>query len=175
MVTTSAPVVGSYGGYVGSIHGSQVSSVGIGVPPEYYSEELSREDFDDEVLFYARGGEFGKTYTAYIGSRDGFHFVLVHHIVGPRKIYRIKEEELRVLDVFPLTLDRNYWVSLSKALGTDVFPEVGLSLSYDEFVETYRIEVEALDAPLYDPAHIGFINDEESELEIIGIDALLDD
>ena len=53
------------------------------------------------------------SWVSYVGSRDGYHYILHSHTVGS-DMYRIAESGLKIEAPFPLTKDQGKWRPLKK-------------------------------------------------------------
>lgn len=108
-VAVVAPVIGSYYVHDESMTTAENSSIAMNLPEKYYSEVITKKELFEKVRQYQ--GKFYEPWK-YMGTRDGYHYLLVYPFLERRQIYRIHESEYTISEEYELTADSSRWMDL---------------------------------------------------------------
>jgi len=128
-VVAVSPVVASYGAAYGADASAQSSSIAVGAPKQWYSQQVTKSELWQKGMQH--GYKFHEPWK-YMGTKDGEHYLALYPFLGFREIYRITEDEYPIEDPFQLTSRTSKWRAIT------VFSHLGLD--YPLVIEPLLLE-----------------------------------
>ena len=105
-VVAVSPVAASYGVAYGADVSTQSSSIAIGAPNEWYSQQVTKSELWQKAMRH--GYKFHEPWK-YMGTKDGEHYLALYPFLGFREIYRITDDEYPIEEPFDLTSRSSKW------------------------------------------------------------------